>query len=139
MVPVGGETSAAETCKTPVPPPLGLLCRSVRATVSVKTTLWPVVPVVPDGNAVSVALTVPWTYEVLKRLPSAGTRVRLTEAWPVASVVVVEALTVPKAFDGFTKTQETVAPGSGFPVASFTRTTAGFKTTAVLAQIVQMS
>jgi hypothetical protein len=95
--------------------------------------------VVPAGNAVRVALTVPWTYEILKRLPSEGTRVRLTIAWPLASVVVVEALTVPKAFDGLTKAQETVAPGSGFPVASFTRTTAGFKLTAALAQTVQMS
>jgi hypothetical protein len=73
------------------------------------------------------------------RLPSEGTRVRFTEAWPLASVVVVEALTVPKAFAGFTKSQETVAPGSGFPVASFTRTTAGLRLTAALAQIVQMS
>src|SRR5436305_15253002 len=98
------------------------------AFVSVKLTDCPVDPVVPDGNAVSVAVMVACTKAVLKSEPSAGVTLKVLVACPLASVRVCTLVTLPNADCVLVNVQLTVAPGSGFPVASFTSTTAGLKT-----------
>src|SRR6476659_9067837 len=100
---------------------------SVKASDSVKTTDCPVLPVVPVGNAVSVGVMVPCTYEMQNKEPSEGERLNVVEACPFASVVVVALVTPPNADNELANVQLTVALGTGLPVASLTSTTTGLK------------
>ena len=95
--------------------------------VSVKTTLCPTLPAVPEGKALRVAVTWPCAKEKPKSEPSAAFMKSVLLACPFASVTVVAAVTLPVAATTFPKVQLTVALGSGLPVESLTNTTSALK------------